>query len=69
MQHHEFKKGKKIHIILKDGNILIGKFKEKKSKSLIITNDNGEDIRVNFANIRSSTIFNPSMKNKEHRQI
>lgn len=52
MIHHWFRKGKRIAIILKSGELVVGKFTGNYSKGLIIDNK-----RIPYALIRSSTIY------------
>ena len=51
MIHHGFKKGKKVFVILNNGQELVGKFVESTSQYLIL--DIG---KIKWANIRCTTI-------------
>lgn len=53
MVHHEFRKGQKVLVILKNGEQIVDKYKESKGQFLKLENN---DIR--WKNIRSSTIYN-----------
>lgn len=53
MVHHEFRKGQKVLVILKNGEQIVDKYKESKGQFLKLENN---DIR--WENIRSSTIYN-----------
>lgn len=54
--HTSTYKGKRILIILTDGQKLVGKFKEKKSGA-IYTEEHG---RISTSQIKAMTIFKPS---------
>lgn len=64
MQHHIFRKNKKILVITKDGEYIIGKFKESKSKYIVLVTDEKKEVKIHFSNIRSSTIYNQSNERK-----
>lgn len=52
MVHHNFKKGQKVYCILKDGNILIGKYIKSTGHFLEL------DVKkIPWKDIRSSTIY------------
>ena len=54
MVHHEFRKGQKVLVILKNNNNkIIDKYYGKTSKYLKLENQN-----IEWKNIRSSTIYN-----------
>lgn len=53
MVHHEFRKGQKVLVILKNNNKIIDKYYGKTSKYLKLENQN-----IKWKNIRSSTIYN-----------
>jgi len=52
MIHHGFKKGKKVLVILNNGEQIVGKFKDSTSMYLVL-----EDRSIKWNDIRSSTIF------------
>jgi len=52
MLHHGFKKGKKVLVILNNGEKVVGKFKDSTSMYLGLENGN-----IKWSDIRSSTIF------------
>ena len=53
MLHHEFRKGQKVLVILKNNNKIVDKYYGKTSKYLKLENQN-----IEWKNIRSSTIYN-----------
>lgn len=53
MVHHEFRKGQKVLVILKNNNKIIDKYYGKTSKYLKLENQS-----IEWKNIRSSTIYN-----------
>ena len=53
MIHHEFRKGQKVLVILKNNNKIIDKYYGKTSKYLKLESQN-----IEWKNIRSSTIYN-----------
>lgn len=52
MVHHEFRKGQKILVILRDGSQIIDKYIGVKSQYLIL-----EKHKIQWRDIRSSTIY------------
>jgi len=52
MVHHGFKKGKKVLVILSNGEQIVGRFKDSTSMYLIL-----EERTIKWNDIRSSTIF------------
>ena len=58
MKHHDFKKGTNVYVIKKDGSTVIGKFEQKHSKAMTLRDKDNKKFRINFADIRSSTILN-----------
>lgn len=52
MVHHNFKKGQKILVILKNGEQLVDKYYGETSKYLKLENNS-----IEWKNIRSSTIY------------
>lgn len=52
MVHHNFKKGKRVFIILKNGEKIIDKYLDTKGDLIIL-----EKNSIKFSDIRSSTIF------------
>lgn len=52
--HSSCRKGKRVRIILRNGNQIIDKFKDKKSNRIIL--DSGE---INIADIRAFSIYKP----------
>lgn len=58
MVHHNFRKGQKVLVILKNGNKIIDKYYGVTSRYLKLENNN-----IEWKNIRSSTIY----KNKSDK--
>lgn len=52
MVHHNFKKGTKVLVILKNGTKIVDKYHSSKGHYLILENN-----LINWGNIRSSTIY------------
>lgn len=52
MVHHEFRKGQRVLVILKNGEQIIDKYYGSTSKFLKL-----ENINIEWKNIRSSTIY------------
>lgn len=52
MVHHNFKKGQKVLVILKNGEQLVDKYYGETSKYLKLENNS-----IEWKNIRSSTIY------------
>ena len=55
MIHHTFRKGQKVHTILNNGNIIIGKFVQCSSRFLTL-DVNGDITKIKWKDIRSSNI-------------
>lgn len=61
MVHHNFKKGQKVYCILRDGSVIIDRYKQTTAHYLILNNH-----RIKWKNLRSSTIYkNISLNKKE----
>ena len=52
MIHHGFKQGKRVLVILNNGEHIVGKFKSSSSNYLQL-----EDKKIRWSDIRSSTIY------------
>lgn len=52
MVHHNFKKGTKVLVILRDGSKIIDKYHSSKGHYLVLENHS-----ISWADIRSSTIY------------
>lgn len=53
MIHHNFRKGQRLFVIMRDGSKIIGKFSQKKSKGIML--ESGELVR--YIDVRSITIL------------
>ena len=52
MVHHEFRKGQKVLVILRNGNQIVDKYIGEKGQYLIL-----EKHKIKWKDIRSSTIY------------
>lgn len=53
--HTTFPKGKRVHVIMKDGKHFTGKYVEKTSRFVVLT-FNGGDKKLAVSDIRSTSI-------------
>lgn len=60
--HTSTRKGKRVRIVMKNGVILIGKFKERTGKYVLIgvSKISGGNLKIRAGDIKSFTIYKPS---------
>lgn len=69
LKHTACHPGKKVKVVLRDGRIMYGRFKDRRNKFIFLVMEDGHIERIDKESIKVFSIFNQFIANLDHNAI